>query len=334
VQQPPDKAEPTPTQQPKRRDTFEQKVSTTVQAMAEMARPKCPSKNEGASTPPRTSTSTASPASTAPAGKPGKAKTTPGDTAKAGKASSTPEDAPVDRAADKRTKRGWKSLAASILQSSATDCGEAALFTLKASKKYKPAEITSQALGWLKKKLQRSADELNNDNALKGKVQINLRDGTTPDELGALLGKQGMKVTGSLVDTSGGCLDASLHEGQMAVVLLDSNAVLPAHKRGPGNGLLHWVTVAGIDDGGQPGSAPVRYRVKDPAHGEYWIPAEQLDKAVKNARKQHGSGGALLIDPEPCLEGRELALENLRHTQALGKGNGGASRRHTALEAG
>ncbi|WP_309891947.1 hypothetical protein [Archangium sp.] len=341
VQQPPDKAESTPTQRPQRRDTFEQKVCTTVQAMTELAQPKPPSKDKGASTNKGASTSTASPASTsstAPAGQPGKApgkaQTTPGGTAKADKASSTPEDSPVDRAADKRTGRGWKNLTASILQSSDTDCGEAAIFTLKASKKYKPAEMTSQVMGWLKKKLQRSADELNNDSALKGKVQINLRDGTTPDEMGALLGKQGMKVTGHLVDTGGGRLDASLREGQMAVVLLDSNAVLPAHKRDRGNGLLHWVTVAGIDDGGQPGSAPVRYRVKDPAHGEYWIPAEQLDKAVKKAQKQHGSGGALLIDPEPYSEGKELALENLKHTQALGVGNGGASRRRTSLEAG
>jgi hypothetical protein len=326
------KEESTPTQQPHRCDTFEQKVSTTVQAMTEMAQPGCPPKNKGtrpASTPPPTPSTSPSTFTAAPAPAEQPRTQEPGQPS-----SSPPRGTPVDRAEDKRVSRGWKNLGASILQSSDTDCGEATLFTLKASKGNKPGGITAGVMDWLKKKLQRNVEELNGDCALKDKVRIDLRDGTTPNEMGALLGKQGMRVTGNLLDTGSGQLSDSLREGQMAVVLLDSNAVLPADKRDSGRGQLHWVTVAGIDDGGGQPGASVRYRVKDPSHGEYWVSANRLNQAVSKARTEHGSGGALLVDQDTSTDGQALAQENLKHTQALGTGNGGASRRRTSLEAG
>jgi hypothetical protein len=331
------KPEATPTP-PHRCDSFEQKVSNTVQAMMESAKPGCPNKKDK----PAPAASTAPAAPPAPtAGQSGaqeplktEAQPTAGESAAPDQASSTPEEPPVDRAADKRASRGWKNVGTTILQSSDTDCGQATLFTLKASRGNKLAETTSNVMGWLKKKIQRDVDEINGDCGLKDKVQINLGDGTTASEMGALLGMQHMKVTGNVVDTRSPLLSKGLREGQMAVVLLDSNAVLPADKRQRGGGQLHWVTISGIDNGGQPGAAPVRYRVKDPSHGEYWVSANQLHKAVTKARNQHGSGGALLVDQDYTQSKQTLAAENLQHTAALGNGNGGGSRRLRGLEAG
>jgi hypothetical protein len=244
---------------------------------------------------------------------------------------------PTNVAADDQAALGWGDEDTSVVQqSSPTGCGTANL-----------AQICNAAHGSLltpeqaQKQVEYNAAQINNSPALKDRVQINLKDGTTPDEMAALLGIQGQKVVRGFDTFSADYMNGALEQGQFGLTLLDSNALrnamLPPEKRTNEPGALHWVTVDGIDDRGtREDYSDDLYRVKDPIHGEYWVSEGVLKAAVAQARAQTGSGGVLIVENEPdaltqaALEA--LALQNLNHTAAVGKGNGIGSKPTTVIE--
>jgi hypothetical protein len=244
---------------------------------------------------------------------------------------------PTNVAADDQTALGWSDDdARAVKQGSPTGCGKANL-----------AQICNAAHGSLltpeqaQKQVEDNAALINNSAALRDHVQIDLKDGTTPDEIAALLGIQGQKVVRGFGTFAADYMNGALQKGQFGLTLLDSsalrNAMLPPEKRTNEPGALHWVTVDGIDDGGTPEDySDDQYRVKDPIHGEYWVKEGVLNAAVAQARARTGSGGVLIVENEPDALSQQaleaLALQNLNHTAALGKGNGIGSKPTSVIE--
>ncbi len=258
----------------------------------------------------------------------------PGQSAPAASKGGTPTNA----AADDQAARGWKGDATFVFQDTPTDCGTANL-----------AQICGAAHGQAptpeqhKQQVERNTAEINNSAALKDRVRIHLKDGATPAEMAALLGKQGQKVVRGFDTFAADYMNGALQQGQLGLTLLDSNvlrnAVLTPEEHAKGPGALHWVTVDGIDDAATPENySDDRYRVKDPIHGVYWVTEAELKTAVAQARAQTGSGGVLIVENEPNAKTREareaLALQNLNHTAVVGKGNGIGSKRTGMLDPG
>ena len=254
-------------------------------------------------------------------------------------ASAAPKGAPpANVAADDQAARGWKGDASFVFQDSPTGCGTANL-----------AQICGAAEGQTispeqhQQQVEQNAAAINSSAALKDRVRVSLKDGATPAEMAALLGKQGQKVVRGFDTFAADYMNGALQQGQFGLTLLDSNvlgnAILPpdAQKKGPG--ALHWVTIDGIDDGATPGNySDDRYRVKDPVHGVYWVSEAVLKAAVAQARARTGSGGVLVVENEPDAKTKEareaLALQNLNHTAVVGKGNGIGSKPTSALDPG
>lgn len=244
---------------------------------------------------------------------------------------------PTNVAADDQAARGWTGDASVVQQGSPTDCGTANLAQIRGAANGGAAPSSKEH----QKEVERNASEINGSAALRDRVQINLKDGTTADEMGALLGKQGQKVVRAFQTFEADYMNGALQQGQFGLTLLDSNVLLntrlPPEKRTGEPGALHWVTVDGIDDNGTPEDySDDLYRVKDPLHGEYWLPEGELRLAVTKARTHTGSGGVLIVEHEPdakTAEAREaLSSHNLGHTIVLGQGNGIGSKRTSVLE--
>jgi hypothetical protein len=246
--------------------------------------------------------------------------------------------APTNVAADDQAARGWKGDAAFVFQDSPTGCGTANL-----------AQICGAANGETispekhQQQVEQNAAAINNSAALKDRVQVSLKDGATPAEMAALLGKQGQKVVRGFDTFAADYMNGALQQGQFGLTLLDSNvlgnAILPPEAQAKGPGALHWVTIDGVDDGATPENySDDRYRVKDPVHGVYWVSEAVLKAAVAQARARTGSGGVLVVENEPDAKTKEareaLALQNLNHTAVVGKDNGIGSKPTSALDPG
>ena len=244
---------------------------------------------------------------------------------------------PTNVAADDQARLGWIGGETGVVQQdSPTGCGTANLAT-----------ICNAAHGALmtpeqhKNQVKQNAAAINSSAALRDRVQVDLKDGATADEMASLLGMQGQKVVRGFDTFAADYMNGALQQGQFGLTLLDSNALRnamrPPEKRTNEPGELHWVTVDGIDDGGtREDYSDDRYRVKDPIHGEYWVSEGVLKAAVAQARACKGSGGVLIIENDRTAtttkSREELALQNLNYTAVVGKGNGIGSKPTSVLD--
>lgn len=252
-------------------------------------------------------------------------------------APTAPKSTPTNVAAGHQSAVGWSGDASVVRQDSPTGCGTANLAQICDAACGGPAQSPQQH----RQQVASNAAEINNSAALRDYVRVDLKDGATPNEMAALLGKQGQKVVRGFDVFDSNYVNGALQQGQFGLTLLDSNvlrnAMLPPEKRTNEPGALHWVTVDGIDNKGTLYDySDDLYRVKDPIHGAYWVPERVLRAAVAQAREHTGSGGVLIIENERdarTKEAREaLALQNLDHTAIVGNGNGIGSKPTSVIE--
>ncbi|QSQ22718.1 hypothetical protein JY651_47760 [Pyxidicoccus parkwayensis] len=247
-------------------------------------------------------------------------------------ASLTPEGQPVNEAAEAQVQKGWNTDAAAVEQKTDSGCGEASLaFVSKASQGNEPPRAAeAQAFAEVKASAQASNAPQN------AADKVDLADGATAEEMGAVLGEMGIDVTEGFTDYDANALSAALKRGEFGLALVDSNAilnsVLPKHKQRQEPGELHWVTIDGFNSGrNKKDASDDMYRVKDPVHGEYWVKAKDLQNAIDQGKKAHGGGGVLAVEKRDDVKTREerdsLAQKNRHHTHHFGKANGRGSRR-------
>lgn len=241
---------------------------------------------------------------------------------------------PVNEATEAQKDKGWKAPQTTVAQTSKKGCAEATLTYLEQSSSDDEVPLSQQEA---REKVRNKADTLATSETagVRDRVEVNLDDGATPDEMGAVLGSMGIKVTDGSAEVDTDALSGALKNGQMALALVDSNALLnttlaPGEQPKEG-GELHWLTIDGVNPGKTDSPDDDLYRVRDSVNGAYWVKASDLKKSVAEAQEQHGSGGVMTVQKDgsaKTTEQREaLARENLEHTGPLGKGNGGASRR-------
>lgn len=237
---------------------------------------------------------------------------------------------PTNEATQAQKEQGWNAPQTTVAQTSKKGCAEATLTYLEQSSAEEAAPLTQQEA---REKVRNKADTMTT--SVKDRVDVNLDDGATADEMGAMLGSMGIKVTNGFDECNTDALSGALKNGQMALALVDSNALLNTTlaegEKGPDSGELHWLTIDGVNPGKSKSTDDDLYRVRDPVNGAYWVKASDLKKSISQAQEQHGSGGVMTVQKDgtaKTTEQREaLAQANLERTQPLGKGNGGASRR-------
>ncbi|MFB1483848.1 hypothetical protein [Corallococcus sp. RDP092CA] len=237
---------------------------------------------------------------------------------------------PTNEATQAQKEQGWNAPETTVAQTSKKGCAEATLTYLEQSSAEESAPLTQQEA---REQVRNKADTLST--SVKDRVDVNLDDGATPDEMGAMLGSMGIKVTNGFDECDTDALSGALKNGQMALALVDSNALLNTTlaegEKGPDSGELHWLTIDGVNPGKSKGTDDDLYRVRDPVNGAYWVKASDLKKSIAQAQEQHGSGGVMTVQKDGTAktdaQREALAQANLERTQPLGKGNGGASRR-------
>ncbi|MBN8233467.1 hypothetical protein JYK02_38705 [Corallococcus macrosporus] len=250
-----------------------------------------------------------------------------------------PSAVPANLATDAQKEEGWNAPQTTVAQTSKKGCAEATLTYLEQAGAEEAAPLTQQEA---REKVRNKADTLATSETagVKDRVQVNLDDGATPDEMGAMLGSMGIKVTNGFDECNTDALSGALKRGQMALALVDSNALLNTTleegEKGPESGELHWLTIDGVNPGLTNSTEDDLYRVRDPVNGAYWVKASDLKKSIDQAQEKHDSGGVMTVKKDRSANTKEereaLARTNLEHTQPLGKGNGGASRRLSVSE--
>ncbi len=252
------------------------------------------------------------------------------------------DPAPVNEAAEAQAQKGWETDEEAVAQTTESGCGEASLaFVSKASRKddtSKPGEKSGE------KEIQEvraKAEAINTPQTTEKKVDVNLKDGATAEEMGVVLGEMGIDVTDGQEKFDAAAMSDALKRGEFGLALVDSNALLnanlPKRKQNNEPGQLHWVTIDGYNRGRNKNDASDdRYRVKDPVNGTYWVSAKDLEKAIEAGRKNHGGGGVLAVEKRQDVDTREkresLAEKNRHHSSSLGKGSGHGSRRMSVGE--
>ncbi|WP_164007016.1 hypothetical protein [Pyxidicoccus trucidator] len=248
----------------------------------------------------------------------------------------SPRSQPVNEAAEAQARQQWQGDDSAVAQKTDTDCGEASLTQLNKAKGTAPASDDQ------KREEVRSTTAAATK-AVQDRFDVNLADGSRPEEMGATLGSMGIAVTRSMANYDPTAISDALKSGQFGMAMVDSNALanaaLPPDQQKQGTGALHWVTIDGYNKG-ELAHDPMddKLRVKDPANGStYWVGARDLLKAMDTARIQHkNTGGMMLLENRPDAttpEAREaLARSNVGQTESLGKGNGIGSKRLSASE--
>lgn len=242
---------------------------------------------------------------------------------------------PTNEATQAQKEQGWNAPQTTVAQTSKKGCAEATLTYLEQSSAEEAAPLTQQEA---REKVRNKANTL--ATGVKDQVDVNLDDGATPAEMGAMLGTMGIKVTKGFGECNTDALSGALKHGQMALAMVDSNALLnmtlAEDEQLPETGELHWLTIDGVNPGLSDSTDDDLYRVRDPINGAYWVPASDLKKSIEQAQEKHGSGGVMTVQKDGTAKTDEkrqaLARANLERTQPLGKGNGGASRRMSVGE--
>lgn len=242
---------------------------------------------------------------------------------------------PTNEATQAQKEQGWNAPQTTVAQTSKKGCAEATLTYLEQSSAEEAAPLTQQEA---REKVRNKADTMST--SVRDRVNVNLDDGATPEEMGAMLGSMGIKVTNGFDECNTDALSGALKHGQMALAMVDSgallNTTLAEGEKGPESGELHWLTIDGVNPGKSKSTDDDLYRVRDPINGAYWVKASDLKKSIEQAQAKHGSGGVMTVQKDGTAktpEKREaLAQANLERTQPLGKGNGGASRRMSVGE--
>ncbi|MHA7633654.1 hypothetical protein [Corallococcus sp. M7] len=242
---------------------------------------------------------------------------------------------PTNEATQAQKEQGWNAPQTTVAQTSKKGCAEATLTYLEQSSAEEAVPLTQQEA---REKVRNKADTLST--SVRDRVNVNLDDGATPDEMGAMLGSMGIKVTNGFDECNTDALSGALKHGQMALAMVDSNALLnmtlAEDEQLPETGELHWLTIDGVNPGLSKSTDDDLYRVRDPINGAYWVPASDLKKSIEQAQAKHGSGGVMTVQKDGTAKTKEqreaLAQSNLERTQPLGKGNGGASRRMSVGE--
>lgn len=239
---------------------------------------------------------------------------------------------PVNEAAEAQARQQWHGGEAAVAQTTDTGCGEASLAQVKKAKDPAAASASDDQ----KRQEVRSTAAMASQ-AVQDRFQLNLEDGTRPEEMGAVLGSMGIAVTRGMANYDPNAINAALKEGQFGMAMVDSSALANA-RLAPGQqtqeaGALHWITIDGYNQGPS-GVNPMddQLRVQDPVNGAYWVSAMDLLKAMDAARIQHtGTGGLMLLQNRPEATSPEqrqaLSRSNLEHTASLGNGNGIGSKR-------
>lgn len=190
-----------------------------------------------------------------------------------------------------------------IQQSSATDCGAAAVATLRSSKPDK-TDVSGEQME-------------QNLNSMFSSAQ-----GTTPEQMAKMLAHVGLKVTNSSQNLDPNALTSTLQNGGKAVAMVDSNAINPS-SQDKGTGNAHWVTIEGMNKNGD-------YQVKDPSSGRsYYVSPDQLNKAINTVRDTTQSGGLLTVsNPDGVANAQSedsLAQEGTQEATKLGDAPGTGS---------
>ena len=252
-----------------------------------------------------------------------------------------PSGMPVNEAEQAQQENGWKSTQPTVVQTSKTGCAEAALTFLEQSDSEAPAPLTQQQA---QEQVRNKADTLaSSPSGVKDQgVHVNLDDGATPAEMGAVLGSMGIAVTRSSADCDTRMLSHALNKGELALAQVDSNALLNTtldpDKQTQEPGELHWITIDGINPGLTDSADDDLYHVRDSVNGAYWMTAADLKKCVSSAKENHDGGGVMTIQKEKDRKTKTpeqleaLAQRNVERANVLGKGNGGASRRASISE--
>jgi hypothetical protein len=246
---------------------------------------------------------------------------------------------PVNEAAEAQAQKGWETEGEeAVAQTTESGCGEASLaYVNKASRKDEKPKTGEQEI----QEVRAKAESINAPKTTEKKVDVNLKDGATAEEMGVVLGEMGIDVTAGQEKFDAAAMSDALKRGEFGLALVDSNAllnaILPRHKQRHEPGQLHWVTIDGYNRGRSKSDASDdRYRVRDPVNGTYWVSAKELEKAIEEGRKTHGGGGVLAVEKRQDVETREeresLAEKNRRHSRSLGKGSGHGSRRKSLGE--
>lgn len=245
----------------------------------------------------------------------------------------TKGEAPVNEAEGAQAEAGWESKTSTVEQKTDKDCAEASLtFLNKASRRGEERKSEKDE----RKEVREKADESKGFQSVKKRTKVNLSDGATPEEVGAVLGSMGIGIKKGIGGFDGEALSGSLKKGRMAMALVDSNAILnPAlrpSQRKSEPGKLHWVTIDGYNRGRTKDTKDDLYRVRDSVNGSYWVRAKDLEKAIGQSQEHHGSGGLLLLEKrrkhaKTAEQREELAKGNLDQAAQLGKGTGTGSRR-------
>jgi hypothetical protein len=232
---------------------------------------------------------------------------------------------PVNEAAQAQAQKGWAThQMEGIRQSTPSGCGEASLaFVNQAShgKNKKPDEQIQE--------VRAKAEAINTSK----KVGVNLDDGATPREIGAVLGKMGIGITGVTGrDPDANAMSEALKRGELGLALVDPEALKPAHERSQEPGPLHWVALDGFNSGpSKTDASDDLYRVTDPMKGKYWVSAKELQKSIEQGKKTHGGGGVLFVEKRD-VDTQVLSEKNRNISVSLGKPGGHGSRRSSVSE--
>ncbi|AKQ63409.1 hypothetical protein A176_000321 [Myxococcus hansupus] len=241
--------------------------------------------------------------------------------------------APENEAAQAQADKGWAPTASVIAQNSDTGCGEATLaFLSRASRSVTKGSLCEQQE---RASVRASTAAVTGPRSTSAKVEVNLDDGATPEEMSTALGGLGIEITGGFADFGAHATSQALKAGQFGMALVDSNAILNGalspEQRRDGPGQLHWVTIDGINSNGTADTSDDLFRVKDPVNGEYWVSARDLEKAVQSAQQHHGSGGIFALenrtDVGSTSERDALAQLNRERTASFADKNGVGSKR-------
>ncbi|HZI11623.1 MAG TPA: hypothetical protein VE153_14675 [Myxococcus sp.] len=218
----------------------------------------------------------------------------------------------VNEAAKAQAEKGWATKNKPIQQTTPSGCGEASLAFLS------------------------HASRINTSTPPAKKVNVNLADGTTPEEMGAVLGTRGLGVTGVTggYPSDANAMSEALKEGKLGLALVDPEAIKPAHEQSQEPGLLHWVALDGFNSGpSKTDASDDLYRVTDPMKGKYWVSVKDLQRSIEQGKKTHGGGGVLFVERQKDDVDTQLLSEKNRNISAsLGKPGGHGSRRSSVSE--
>jgi hypothetical protein len=240
---------------------------------------------------------------------------------------------PVNEVAEAQEKQGWETQDSSVKQHTEKDCGEASLtFVAKASRGGEEKKSEKEE----RQEVREKAKETRTYEHVRSRTKVNLADGASAEEVGAVLGSMGIGIQKGIGGFDSKELNQSLRQGKMVMAMVDSNAILNPKlrksQRTDQPGHLHWVTIDGYNRGRTSDPMDDYYRVRDPVHGSYWVKAKDLQGSIDQGREHHGSGGLLVLEKRRgkynTAEKREqLAQNNLDQAAELGKGSGLGSRR-------